>query len=1065
MMTVASNRSKKENTPGKDISLHTFHHSPCNNLLYIPSTGMVADVNKSFLRLTGYKRKDLTNRPLCDLPVFKNLLEIKEVKEKIRDNQEFLNVRGLLLSQSNKEHTVLLSYIPIKGERDLSLIQVQNITKETILSGSYEDLYNRYQNVVRHINTCMVIYQVRDHGEKFIFIDFNKAAEKTENIKKENVIGKDIREVFPSVEKFGLLDVLREVYRNGRPKKHPVTLYQDDRISGWKENYVYKLSEEEILVTYEDRTREKQYEEKLRENEKKFREMTDLLPEVIFETDAEGYFTYVNKMALKSFRYPHKESLHKVRLYDMIAPEDRLRARREILRQLRGKFPIRPEEFNALRKDGSLFPISFRVSPIIKKGELQGMRGIMTDLTNQKIIEEHLKRDKSYLEQLIQLAPEAIVQTYKDGTVLNINNEFTHLFGYEEKEIKGMVLDEVVSGKNAEILKEAVHIRDAVSKGNKIEKETIRYRKDGSPVNVSLLSSPIIFEGRRIGSYVIYRDISEQKRNEKVTEVILNISTAALVAPSQEHFFRVIKNELEKIVTARNIFIAMYDRENNMLHFPYHVDEKDGKEIFREVSADGTISGYVIRHGKPLLLKTEDMKNLKKQGEIELIGTPAKVWLGVPLMVDQEVIGIISVQDYEHENTLTNQDLDILKIISNQISLAIKHIRANEMLRIAKEKAEENARFKEQFLSTMSHEIRTPLNAVIGISRLLSKTDPTDTQNEYIKALIISGENLLRLINDILDFSKLEAGKMATENIEFNPKDQIKGLVKTYAFSAKEKGLSLNLDMDPNIPDNVIGDPTRINQILTNLIGNAIKFTREGSVTVGVKLLREDKENIFLEYSVSDTGIGIPNKKLHSIFENFTQAEKSTTRQFGGTGLGLAISRKIAKLLHTDIHVKSTVGKGATFSFTLPLKKGPPPDMEEKETAYNPAFLAGKKALIAEDNMLNRLVVKQNMKEWGIIVDEAEDGQEAVDKVSQQDYDIVLMDLQMPVMDGYKATRLIRQLPDKKKSQVPIIALTASALLDIRSQVYEYGMNNILMKPFKPDELQKMIYDLTVNNK
>ncbi len=1055
----------KENTPGTDIVLYTFHHSPCSNLLYTPSTGVVADVNKSFLKLTGYKRKDLVNHRLFDIPVFNKLFEIKEIKDKIRDNTEFLNARGPLLSQNKKELTVLLSYIPVEAANDLSLIQIRDITKEVTLTGSHDALYNRYRNIVRHINTCVVIYQVLDQGEKFVFTDFNKAAEKTEKIKKENVLGKEILEVFPGVEEFGLLEVLREVYRTGRPQKHPVTFYQDNRITGWRENYVYKLSEEEVLVTYEDRTQEKQYEEKLRENENKFREMADLLPEVVFESDAEAHFTYVNKMALKTFRYPQKESLRKVRLWEMIAPEDRLRARREILRQLRGEYPKRPEEFKALRKDGSLFPVSFKVSPIIKNGKLQGIRGILTDLTNQKIIEEHLKRDKSYLEQLIQLAPEAIVQTYKDGTVLSINNEFTHLFGFEAKEIQGMVIDELISGKDDQTLKEALDIRDTVSRGNKIIKDTIRYRKDGSPVHVSLLSSPIIFEGRLIGSYTIYRDISEQKRNEKVTEVILNISTAALATASLDDFFLVIKSELEKIVNARNVFVAMYDKEKNTLHFPYHVDEKDGKETFRDVSADGTLSGFVIRKGTSLLLRAKDMKELEKQGEIEMIGTASKVWLGVPLSVGGNTIGIISIQDYEDEKALTMQDLNILKIISNQIALAINHIRANEMLRIAKEKAEENARFKEQFLSTMSHEIRTPLNAIIGMSRLLSKTDPTDAQVEYIKALKVSGENLLRLINDILDFSKLEAGKMVTERIEFNPRDQIEALVQTYTFSAKEKGLSLKLEVDPNIPDTLIGDPTRINQVLTNLIGNAIKFTQEGGVTVRIKTLREDKEKVVLEYSVSDTGIGIPHNKLRSIFESFSQAEKSTTRQFGGTGLGLAISQKIARLLHSDINVKSTIGKGTTFSFALTLKKALPLDVQKKETDFNPALLAGKKALIAEDNMLNRVVVKQNMKEWGIIVDEAEDGQEAVDKVMQEDYDILLMDLQMPVMDGYKATRLIRQLQDKKKSQIPIVALTASALLDVRSQVYEYGMNNVLMKPFKPEELQKMIYDLTVNKK
>ncbi len=1049
----------------EEFFFHAFRDSITNTLLYRPSTGIVIDANRSFLKLTGCKKSQIAGHHLTELPVFKAALENEKIRKSIAENKKFLNRRVPLITGRNKPLTVLLSFIPLGKESDLSLIQMMDISREVMVSNLQDSLYNRYRHIISHISTCVVIYQVRNNGDKFIFADFNKAAEKTEKIKKEEVLGKEVREVFPGVEKFGLLEVLKKVYRTGKPQRHPVTFYSDDRISGWRENFVYKLPEGEILVTYEDRTEEKIYEEKLRESEEKYREMADLLPEVIFEADADGFFTYANKMALKAFKYSKKEIIHKLRLEVMITPEDRLRARREIYRQLRGEMSKRPEEFNALRKDGTTFPVTFRVSPIIKKGDFRGFRGILTDLTTQKRIREHLKRDKTYLEQLIQLAPEAIVQTYKDGTVLNINNEFTHLFGYDEQDVKGQIIDELISGRDSETLKEAIGIRDLVAKGEKIRKETIRYRKDGTPVHVSLLSSPIIFENRLIGSYTIYRDISEQKRNEKITEVILNISTAALTSTSQDSFFLVINNELEKIVNARNLFVAMYEKKNNTLHFPYHVDEKDGEETFREIAADGTISGYVIRKGKPVLLKRQDMKRLEEQGEIEMIGTPSKVWLGVPLVVDEEIIGIISVQDYEDEESLTRQDLNILKIISNQIALAINHIRAHEMLRIAKERAEENARFKEQFLSTMSHEIRTPLNAIIGMSRLLAKTDPTEAQSEYIKALKISGENLLRLINDILDFSKLEAGKMVTENIEFNPVEQINGLVQTYAFSAREKGLSLNLNVDINIPEKVIGDPTRINQILTNLLGNAIKFTLKGSVTVSVRPVGEEEDTIDLEYAVSDTGVGIPEEKLSTIFESFTQAEKSVTRQFGGTGLGLAISKKIARLLHSDINVVSKVGKGTTFSFTLTLKKINSRKTGKKETGFDPSLLKGKRVLIAEDNMLNRVVVKQNMKEWGIIVDEADDGQEALEKIRQNDYDIVLMDLQMPVMDGYEATRRIRKLPDKKKNQVPIVALTASALLDVRTQVYEYGMNRVLMKPFNPVELQKMIFELTVKRK
>ena len=353
------------------------------------------------------------------------------------------------------------------------------------------------------------------------------------------------------------------------------------------------------------------------------------------------------------------------------------------------------------------------------------------------------------------------------------------------------------------------------------------------------------------------------------------------------------------------------------------------------------------------------------------------------------------------------------------------------------------------------------------MTRLLAKTNPTPGQIDYIQALEISGNNLLRLINDILDYSKLEAGKMIIEEIEFNPVTQINGIAGSFRFIAEEKGLKFLTNIDDGIPELLEGDPTRINQILTNLIGNAIKFTDKGSVTLSLHLQEETKDHIHLEYAVADTGIGIPADKMESIFESFTQAEKATTRKFGGTGLGLSISKKLAELLNTRIRVTSEVGRGTTFSFVLPLRKvrGTGTRRRTDDLQMIVKALMGKRVLIAEDNALNRIVAIKSMKEWGMEIDQCENGEDAVNLVAENDYDVILMDLQMPVMDGYEATRAIRSLPDKKKRKIPVVALTASALMDIRSQAKEYSMDDIPLKPFKPDDLARMLHRLISRKK
>jgi PAS domain S-box-containing protein len=380
-----------------------------------------------------------------------------------------------------------------------------------------------------------------------------------------------------------------------------------------------------------------------------------------------------------------------------------------------------------------------------------------------------------------------------------------------------------------------------------------------------------------------------------------------------------------------------------------------------------------------------------------------------------------------------------------------------ELLR-AKKEAEAATRVKAEFLSTVSHEIRTPMNAIISIANLLQEMKHTGEQEEYFRILKLSADNLLHLINDILDYSKIEAGRVMLAERSLNLRELISALLYSLNITAEEKGLTIRTDIDERLPAHVLGDPVKIGQVLTNLLSNAIKFTEKGHVLLQLQVQELTQEEVSVDFHIQDTGIGIPQDRLEKVFEEYTQADYETNLKYGGTGLGLTISQKLLALYGSKLAVKSEEGKGTEFSFNLRLKLGKDTSPKKEGIASHPEpSLQGVKLLLVDDNPINVMVVSKYLEKWGIDVDVAGDGAEAVAKVRQQEYELVLMDLQMPGMDGYEATSTIRNFGEDKYRRLPVIALSASSSVDHKDRMDAAGINDFVSKPFNAEVLQSKI--------
>ncbi len=535
---------------------------------------------------------------------------------------------------------------------------------------------------------------------------------------------------------------------------------------------------------------------------------------------------------------------------------------------------------------------------------------------------------------------------------------------------------------------------------------------------------------------------------------VLDHSTGELVEVNQD-----LEENVEELTDEFEKTEEQLERVVN--HVPGVIFETDGIGNFKFLNPSWELlSGYTVEEtlGKHY---SEFLKgfNSVSQDEIAKIGCDvSKDFKSVVSITTKDGIKKWIEINYK---TIENLNEDLPGVIGSLVD--VTKLKETEIELIKTQKAMHKAiAAKEDFLSTMSHEIRTPLNGVIGISNVLVLDDHLESQKENLKVLKYSSEHLLALINDILDYNKMEGGKIEFENTDFNIKALIKSIKKTFKFQAGEKGVAFMVDVDDKIPKYLKGDKTRLSQVLNNLLSNAIKFTHEGEINLVVENVSENNKTVTLLFEVQDTGIGISLDKLDRIFEKFKQADASISSMYGGTGLGLAICKKLLLMQNSDLKVKSVPDIGSKFYFVLSFDKSVKNVDGSSQTSPIQIVsedIKGTRVLVAEDNRINQIVISKYLEKWDIIYDVVDNGKEAVEKYNKYHYDIILMDLQMPKMNGYEATKKILKIAEVKGQKISIVALTASAQLDVRFKAEKTGMTGFVTKPFKSGDLYNTIVD------
>lgn len=857
------------------------------------------------------------------------------------------------------------------------------------------------------------MFIIDKHG---VYLEMHNEHVQDNQVQPSEVIGKTLFDMLPASLSQKAFDLIQVVLATGQMQSIDYEL--NDR---YYEGRIVKYNDEQVLTIVRDVTEERMAALEVKEKNDFIRLVLNTSPSLIYVKDGEGNFKLANQEFAALFGLTPEDIIEQNNR-DLHSVDQELQHFNRIDQlvietgqelRLQENFTLpdgRVEWFNTIKK------------PLITKDGEVHVLGISANITEQYNANKRLEESEELHRLLSENSRDLVCLYDADGNYLYVSNAIEEMLGYEPSELIGVSATTIVHHEDLQKVQSMGQLVAMKQKSNITVQHRLTHR-DGDFIWVETSIKAITdSEGQVIKFQSSSRDITERRLSEEA--------------------LRKSEKKYRDLIKYSQAYMCTHNLQGVILSVnPYLVEMLGYKEE--------EIIGKEMKHFFPLMHRQNFPEYLKQ-------------------FEDQTVVkGVMSVMRKDKEERFLNyQNYKVCEEGEEPYVIGFAQdvtdrIQTERELKSAKEAAEESARVKENFLANMSHEIRTPLNGILGMSGLLHKTQLDETQLNYLKIINQSADNLLVVINDILDVAKIEAGKLELESIPFNIQDTVQAAYQALKYKAEEKEIALQLGT-LDLPHTLLqGDPYRLNQILLNLLNNAIKFTEEGSVTLHAKTLEETPSTLTIEFSIVDTGIGVPAIKKDLIFEGFTQAYSSITRKYGGTGLGLSICKNLVERQGGDIWVEDNPVGGSIFRFMLTYPKSEVeqlPNVEAAEIDYS--SLGPVKVLLAEDNEVNVFLAQSIMEEWGFRLDVAYNGLEAVEMVRQSDYDIVLMDIQMPELSGIDATMQIRTMSDPRKASVPIIALTANALKGDAEKYLSVGMNDYLSKPFEAEVLFSKIASL-----
>lgn len=811
-------------------------------------------------------------------------------------------------------------------------------------------------------------------------------------------------------------------------------------------NIPYK--DKKVRVTeFRDISEQKKYLKEIQEKEERWRKIIKTSPDGIVITSMDGTLLEVSDTAYRMFGYSSPAEVVGKNILDFIDESDKQKSATAIRAMLRGTF-TNITEYQVLKKDGTRFFVEIKAELLRdNNGKPVNMIFVERDITERKAALDKIKESEERFRLLVKNSSDITVMINEDGSQRYVSPAAKRITGYDPEELTGKFISEVI---HPDDMTEVSRVWDELisTPQNTV---TVQYRhihKTKGWVYLEALGQNFLFEPAVNAIVSNVRDITESKHLELIHEIQYNIARSMLVAEDVESLLEIIRNELSKMFDTTNFFVALYNPQTDMLRKVIFKDEKDS---FIEWPADKSISGYVVKSGKTVFMKTADIQEYAQKNNIELLGTTALIWLGVPITIHNKVLGAMVIQSYNDSEAYTAADIALLEMVAHETGVFFERKQTLEDLIHAKVRAEESDRLKGSFINLISHEIRTPMTGIVGFGEFLM--DENNSQEERRAHYIQVKQSANRLMNTVTDY--VDIARIVSKTIQPNPKkfrfrDVVKETLAEYKNYSEAKGIEFTASI-PDDPEGFIiqSDKEFVVKIIKKLADNAVKFTSEGSINAGYTV-RDGN----IEFFVKDTGIGISETRVKDLFKVFVQEDSAITRKYEGSGLGLAIAKGFAELLGGKIRFETVSGKGSAFWFDLPVGKS---TTQVEPTTYRKKKISESVkplVLIAEDDESNFTYIQMIIRRAGCDVLHAERGEEAVELCRQNpDIAFVIMDIKMPGMTGTEALKMIR----KFRPHLPIVALTAYAQTGDEFELLKSGFTEYHAKPVKPGVLTGLI--------